>query len=174
MSTPDTAVVTATKTAVLQLRAPSAWKRAALLDAMKRTHLATEAVLQAILAELPAIQALANKTDRTNHMQRIAYATLAKWNLSTASAAGARVDAIGMVESYLQQLKDGREKASLPTVRSLEGREVRATPRPSTSWPCGTAPMRAKGCSGTRSTASPALLAHGHSACTATATSIFC
>jgi hypothetical protein len=103
------AIVTATKTAVFQLRAPSAWKRAALLDALKRTHLATGAVLDALLAELELIQATAKKAERTDRMQRVAYATLARWDLSGASAAAARVDAIGMVEGYIQQLRDGRE-----------------------------------------------------------------
>ncbi|MBE7159336.1 MAG: hypothetical protein INR62_13055, partial [Rhodospirillales bacterium] len=48
----------ATKTAVFQLHAPSARKRAALRDAMKRTHLATEAVLQALLAAFETIRTI--------------------------------------------------------------------------------------------------------------------
>jgi hypothetical protein len=39
------ATSTANQIAVFRLRAPSAWKRAAVLDAMKRTHFATEAVV---------------------------------------------------------------------------------------------------------------------------------
>lgn len=116
-------IIAATKTAVFQLRAPSAWKRAALLDAMKRTHLATRSVLAALLAKVEEMRALAKKTERTDHMQKLAYAALDGWDLSGASAAAARVDAIGMVESYLASLKDGRATASMPTVPAL-GREA--------------------------------------------------
>jgi IS605 OrfB family transposase len=118
-------LVRATKTAVFRLRAPSARKRVALLDAMKRTHLATEAVLRALLAEFEHIHGLAKKRERTDFMQRLAYATLRQWTLSGAGAAAARVDAIGMVESYLQQLGDGRETANPPRILPIEGRRAR-------------------------------------------------
>lgn len=118
-------VCSATQTAIFQIRAPSARKRAALLDAMKRTHLATDAVLQAMLAEIESIQALPKKIDRTNAMQRIAGATLVRWSVSKAGSAAARVDATGMVESYIQTLSDGRETASLPRILPIDGRDVR-------------------------------------------------
>ena len=119
MSPATPALVTATKTAVFQLRAPSAWKRAALRDALKRTHLATDAALKALLERLPEIKALRGKMDRKAAMLAIAYATLRGRDLSMAGAAAARVDAIGMVEGYLASLKDGRKVASLPTVADL-------------------------------------------------------
>jgi len=127
--------ISATKTAVFRLRDPSARKAAMLLDAMKRTHLATEAVITALLTEFETIRGFSKsvksksrenggKVERTAFMQRVAYATLRAWNLPGAGAASARVDAIGMVESYLQQLGDGRETASPPTVPPLSGRQA--------------------------------------------------
>jgi hypothetical protein len=86
--------------------------------------LAIEAAIRAMLAEFPAICELPKKTDRTGYMQKIAYATLHTWDLSGAGSAAACVDAIGMVESYVQQLGDGRETASPPTVPPLSGRQV--------------------------------------------------
>ena len=120
MSSANPALVTATRTAVIQLRAPSAWKRAALLDALKRTHLATEAALKALLERLPEIEPLRGRMDRKAATQTIAYASLRGRDLSGASAAAARVDAMGLVESHLQQLVDGRACASLPTVADLD------------------------------------------------------
>jgi hypothetical protein len=91
---------------------------------MRRTHRATAAVVDALLADFEAIHNTAKKTERTRRMQDIAYPTLHGWDLSTSGSAAARVDAIGMIESYVQQLADGRETASPPTVPPLEGREI--------------------------------------------------
>jgi hypothetical protein len=117
---PPGATITVTQTAVFELRAPSAWKRAAILDAMKRTHLATDTALRAILTEIDGIRALPAKDDRTATIQRLVYGALSGWSLGGASAAAARVDAMGMAEGYLGQLQDGRETTGLPSVRPLQ------------------------------------------------------
>lgn len=131
---PKDGAVKSTMTAVFQLRAPSAWKRAALLDALKRTHFATGAAIDELLADLPRYAGLpktvtkarrsAGEIRRADVMQRIVYATLKAWSLSGASAAAARVDAIGMVESYVASLSDGRASASVPTVGSLDAADL--------------------------------------------------
>jgi IS605 OrfB family transposase len=125
ISSPPAGSLKAVQTAVFAIRAPSAYKRAALFDAMKRTHLATEAVLQAQLARVEEVKALSRKIERTNLLQTMAYAALRGRALSVASAAAARVDASGMVESYIQTLVDGRAAASVPTVLPLGDRRPR-------------------------------------------------
>lgn len=108
-----------TMTARFELRRPSQWKRVALLDALRRTHLATGAVVKALLDDIAGIQNCEKKRERTDRMQRLAYLTLRAWDLSSASAASARVDAMAMIESYVQSLGDGRASAGLPIVPSL-------------------------------------------------------
>jgi hypothetical protein len=119
---PDTYVptITAIKTAIFKLRAPSARKRRILLDALRRNHLATRALLAAFVDEIDRIAAVPSQAGRLSVMQRIASSVLATWDLCGSAAASARVDAMALIESYLASIGDGRETASLPTVPGLE------------------------------------------------------
>ncbi len=67
------ATITATQTAAFKLRSPSAWKRAVILDAMKRTHLATEAAVGALLEHFEEYRAIPKKGERMGAMQQLAY-----------------------------------------------------------------------------------------------------
>lgn len=112
-------VSTAQKTAVFQLHNLSKHKRALVLDSMKRTHRCYGAIVDALLVRLPEIEAIEKKTERNSFMQSaIAYPTLKKWTLCPSTKAAARVDAIGAVESFIQQKKE-RPVASPPTLDPL-------------------------------------------------------
>ncbi len=118
---------------------------------MKRTHLVTEAAVGALLEHFEEYRAISKKGEREGAMQQLAYQALVGWDLGGASAAAARVDAMGLVESYIQQLADGREKASLPpSCRSTAAPP--ATLKPSGNWPAPTPRSRGKASSATRST----------------------
>jgi hypothetical protein len=85
---PDTYVptITAIKTAIFKLRAPSARKRRILLDALRRNHLATRALLAAFVDEIDRIAAVPSQAGRLSVMQRIASSVLATWDLCGSAA----------------------------------------------------------------------------------------
>ena len=65
MPLPSPSIITATQTAVFRVRTPSAWKRTAIRNAMKRTHLATEAALQAVLKDFERVHIISKRNEQT-------------------------------------------------------------------------------------------------------------